>query len=194
LLEEMAGAQGFQIPKKRFEGGNMKSQGSRFLIAVVAFALVPLAWAQAQQAIKVADHRAQKMVLTSSTFSDGGTIPLSAVWNQRSAYRGGGNQSPHLPWTGAPRKTRSFIVVMYDVTATFTHWCMYNIAATATSLPDNAGATGSTLAYSCVESGEPSLCFQGLRAGPYATDAADVRQFPSGRRAALSGDDRGRME
>jgi hypothetical protein len=43
LLEEMAGAQCFQIPRRSFEAGNMKSQGSRFLIAVVAFALVPLA-------------------------------------------------------------------------------------------------------------------------------------------------------
>ena len=126
----------------------MKSHGSRSLIAVVAFALLPLACAQARQAIKVADHRAHKMVLTNATFSDGGTIPLSAVWNQCSAYPGGGNQSPQLSWTGAPQKTRSFIVVMYDVTTSFTHWGMYNIAATTTSLPENTGVAGSTpLAY-----------------------------------------------
>ena len=84
------------------------------------------------------------MVLTSTTFSDGGTIPLSAVWNQCSAYPGGGNLSPQLSWSGAPNKTRSFIVVMYDVTASFTHWGMYNIAARTTSLPQNAGVAGSS--------------------------------------------------
>src|SRR6516162_3067298 len=122
----------------------MNSHGSRFLIAVVAFALLSMAWAQAQPATKVADPRAHKMVLTSTTFSDGGTIPLSAVWNQCSAYPGGANQSPQLSWTGAPNKTRSFIVVMYDVTASFTHWGMYNVASSTTSLPQNAGVVGST--------------------------------------------------
>ena len=33
---------------------------------------------------------------------------------------------------------------MYDVTASFTHWGMYNIASSATSLPENAGVAGST--------------------------------------------------
>jgi Raf kinase inhibitor-like YbhB/YbcL family protein len=122
----------------------MKSHGSRFLIALVVLALLPMAWAQAQQPAKVTDNRAHKMVLTSTTFSDGGTIPLSAVWNQCSAYPGGGNQSPQLSWTGAPNKTRSFIVVLYDVTASFTHWGMYNIASRTTSLPENAGVAGST--------------------------------------------------
>jgi Raf kinase inhibitor-like YbhB/YbcL family protein len=122
----------------------MKSHGSRFLIALVVLALLPMAWAQAQQPAKVTDNRAHKMVLTSTTFSDGGTIPLSAVWNQCSAYPGGGNQSLQLSWTGAPNKTRSFIVVLYDVTASFTHWGMYNIASRTTSLPENAGVAGST--------------------------------------------------
>ena len=84
------------------------------------------------------------MVLTSAAFSDGGTIPLSAVWSQCSAYPGGGNLSPQLSWSGAPNKTRSYIVVMYDVTASFTHWGMYNISARTTSLPQNAGVAGST--------------------------------------------------
>jgi len=121
----------------------MKSHGSRFLIALVAFGLLFSAWGQAQQAAKFSDLRAHEMVLTSTTFSGGGTIPLSAVWNQCSAYPGGGNQSPQLSWTGAPKKTRSYIVVMYDVTASFTHWGMYNIAASTTSLPQNAGVAGS---------------------------------------------------
>ena len=122
----------------------MKSHGSRFLIALVAFALLSTVWTQAQPATTVVDPRAHKMVLTSTTFSDGGTIPLSAVWNQCSAYPGGANQSPQLSWSGAPNKTRSYIVVMYDVTASFTHWGMYNISGRTTSLPQNAGTAGSS--------------------------------------------------
>jgi Raf kinase inhibitor-like YbhB/YbcL family protein len=122
----------------------MKSSISRCLIAVSLFALLPMVCGQEQQSAKIAADRAHKMALTSTTFADGGTIPLSMVWNQCPFYLGGGNQSPQLSWTGAPRKTRSFIVVMYDITASFTHWGMYNIASTTTSLPENAGAPGST--------------------------------------------------
>ena len=122
----------------------MKSRGSRFLIALGAFALLATVWAHAQPASQVVTPRSHKMVLTSTTFSDSGTIPLSAVWNQCSAYPGGANQSPQLSWTGAPNKTRSFIVIMYDVTASFTHWGIYNISSRTTSLPQNAGVAGSS--------------------------------------------------
>jgi Raf kinase inhibitor-like YbhB/YbcL family protein len=56
----------------------------------------------------------------------------------------GGNQSPELSWTNAPPHTASFVVTLFDTTASFTHWGMYNIAATATGLPENAGVLGST--------------------------------------------------
>ena len=55
----------------------------------------------------------------------------------------GGNQSPELQWTGAPWGTRSFVVIMFDVTASFTHWGMYNIESHRTMLPLNAGVAGS---------------------------------------------------
>ena len=49
----------------------MKSHGSRFLIALVAFTLLSIARAQAQPANTVAAPRAHKMALTSTAFSDG---------------------------------------------------------------------------------------------------------------------------
>ena len=55
----------------------------------------------------------------------------------------GGNQSPELHWTGAPQRTRSFVVVMFDVTASFTHWGMYNIAPDRTMRPLGAGVANS---------------------------------------------------
>jgi Raf kinase inhibitor-like YbhB/YbcL family protein len=121
----------------------MKSGISRSVIAFSLFAVLPIAWAQNQQATNKGADPGHKLSLTSITFSDGGTIPLSMVWNQCSAYPGGANQSPQLSWTGAPNRTRSFIVVAYDVTASFTHWGMYNIAPTTKSLPVNAGVAGS---------------------------------------------------
>ena len=89
--------------------------------------------------------------LTSKTFENGQTFPLSMINNMVAngmnacSINGapGGNQSPQLSWSGAPYGTRTFAVIMFDVTASFTHWGMYNIAGTTTSLPENAGVAGS---------------------------------------------------
>ena len=88
----------------------------------------------------------------SATFKNDTTLPLSMVDNivvngtNACSLDGspGGNQSPQLSWTNAPADTRSFVVVLFDPTASFAHWGMYNIAANATGLPANAGAAGST--------------------------------------------------
>ena len=83
--------------------------------------------------------------LSSSTFKNGATLPLSMIYDS-CTYNGeaGGDESPELSWTGAPRNTRSFVMVTYDVTASFTHWGMYNISGELSMLPANAGAPGST--------------------------------------------------
>lgn len=90
--------------------------------------------------------------LTSTTFQNGTVLPISTIDNivvngvNVCSINGapGGDESPELSWTGAPPGTRSFVVVLYDVTASFTHWGMYNIAGSATGLPQNAGVAGST--------------------------------------------------
>ena len=96
------------------------------------------------------DHH--HMSLHSATFVDGGTLPLSMIYNIANSAgqntctasgAAGGNQSPQLTWRHAPPETRSFVVIAYDVTAQFTHWQMYNIPADRTSLPENAGIPGS---------------------------------------------------
>lgn len=89
--------------------------------------------------------------LTSTTFVDNGTLPPSAIDNilvngvNACTADGspGGDQSPALSWQNAPHRTKSFVVVLYDTTAAFTHWGMYNISATASGLPANAGVAGS---------------------------------------------------
>ena len=89
--------------------------------------------------------------LSSTTFSSGSTMPLSTILNNpvngvnTCSPNGapGGDESPQLSWFGAPRGTRSYVVVLYDVTASFTHWGMYNISPEVTQLPQNAGVAGS---------------------------------------------------
>ena len=92
------------------------------------------------------------MTLHSATFVNGGTLPLSMIntfpdangMNTCTASgAAGGNESPQLTWKHAPDETRSFMLIIYDVTAQFTHWAMYNIPAGTTSLPQNAGIADS---------------------------------------------------
>jgi Raf kinase inhibitor-like YbhB/YbcL family protein len=55
----------------------------------------------------------------------------------------GGNMSPSLKWTGAPAGAKSFAINLYDPDAPtgsgFWHWIVFNIPASTTSLPKNAG-------------------------------------------------------
>lgn len=120
----------------------------------VLWALIPAAIGSLSSAgsAQARDHE-PPLKLTSSTFVDGGTLPLSAIHTALNANglntctadgSPGGNESPQLSWSRVPDDTRSFVVIMYDVTASFTHWGMYNIPASTTSLPANAGALPSS--------------------------------------------------
>lgn len=77
----------------------------------------------------------------SRTFKNEKSVPFSMVYKGNGCN--GGDMSPQLQWAGAPKKTKSFAVLMLDTTAIFWHWGMYDIAKTATSLPQNAGSSTS---------------------------------------------------
>ena len=77
------------------------------------------------------------LTVTSTSFADGAEIPAK--------YAGGQGVSPQLSWTGAPEGTAAFVVIMHDVDVAIpagnlyndiTHWVVYNIPASATSLPE----------------------------------------------------------
>jgi Raf kinase inhibitor-like YbhB/YbcL family protein len=57
----------------------------------------------------------------------------------------GGNISPALSWKNPPADTKSFAILMHDQDAPtggagFWHWVLVNLPATATGLPQGAGA------------------------------------------------------
>ncbi|MEY9836593.1 YbhB/YbcL family Raf kinase inhibitor-like protein [Streptacidiphilus sp. EB103A] len=86
--------------------------------------------------------------LSSRTVCNGhplSTAQLSGIFG----VPGGKDISPQLYWSGFPKKTKSFVVSMYDPEAPtgsgFWHWIVEDIPAATTSLPENAGALGSTI-------------------------------------------------
>jgi len=125
---------------------NHKNIRSRMIAASAAFVLLVGA------GTGMAGDDDRRMTLHSDTFRDGATLPLTMIGipnpnfgETTCTFNGvpGGNMSPQLTWQHAPDETRSFVVTVYDEVAQFTHWAMYNIPASTTSLPENAGTPGS---------------------------------------------------
>src|SRR5713226_1741707 len=72
-----------------------------------------------------------QLTLTSPAIAPGAAIPGEFACI-------GGDRSPELTWSGAPKSTRTFALVVDDPNApggTFFHWVAYNIPASRTSLP-----------------------------------------------------------
>ena len=96
----------------------------------------------------VASASAAQMTVTSPDVKPGARIADEQVANGFGCS--GGNVSPALTWSGAPKETKSFAVSVYDPDAPtgsgFWHWVMFDIPATVTSLPKNAGDPKAKLA------------------------------------------------
>lgn len=90
----------------------------------------------------------KKFTLTSPDVHQGQKIANQYAFNGMGCT--GTNTSPALSWSGAPAKTKSFAVTMYDPDAPtgsgWWHWVVFNIPANATGLPKNAGDLAANLA------------------------------------------------
>ena len=86
---------------------------------------------------------AMALVLSSTAFAPNASIPKVYTCE-------GKDLSPPLSWTGAPEGTRSYVLIVDDPDApdpkapklTWVHWVIYNIPATATSLPEDEKKQG----------------------------------------------------
>ncbi len=90
------------------------------------------------------------MALTSTAFDDSGIIPPKYDGVETGV-------SPPLSWTNTPAGTQSFVLLLHDLepapkqnTADITHWVLFNIPGTTTSLPE-AIAAGPQLADGTIQ-------------------------------------------
>ena len=84
---------------------------------------------------------ASAMTLTSPDVTPGGRIAGEQTFNAGECV--GGNVSPTLAWSGAPKGTKSFAVSMDDPDSPgggFWHWWVANLPADTTGLPKGAGS------------------------------------------------------
>ncbi len=83
---------------------------------------------------------AGSMSLQSNTFHNNGFLPLTVVYNANGCT--GANQSPELHWSSAPRRTKSFALIMHDPDAKapggWYHWVLYDISPRAHELAAGA--------------------------------------------------------
>jgi Raf kinase inhibitor-like YbhB/YbcL family protein len=106
----------------------------------IATLIVAVAASVSTSAAQSAPAAGPPMVLTTSAWPDGGQIPPK--------YTQAGEQiSPELKWTNVPAGTQSFVVNMLDPdvsvqrgTETQPHWIAWNIAGSATGLPEGVKA------------------------------------------------------
>lgn len=88
------------------------------------------------------------------------TIKPGSMLTEAQVFKGfgcdGKNISPTLKWTGAPKDAKSYAVTVYDPDAPtgsgWWHWVVFNIPASASELPEGAGAVdGKTLPAGAVQ-------------------------------------------
>jgi hypothetical protein len=114
----------------------MKTNRGRTAVPIVEYLMVAgLLWGRPG----IAQETSMSLSLTSPAFSANGEIPKEYTCE-------GGDHSPELTWSGAPQGTRSFALIEDDPDApdpkapktTWVHWVLYDIPASATSLPKDA--------------------------------------------------------
>jgi Raf kinase inhibitor-like YbhB/YbcL family protein len=96
------------------------------LVSVPAVAAGPLSPAGAQGASKMA------FAVSSASFPNGGDIPRKFTCD-------GADVSPEISWIEPPPGTQSFALIADDPDApsgTWTHWVLFDLPATTTSLPE----------------------------------------------------------
>jgi Raf kinase inhibitor-like YbhB/YbcL family protein len=106
------------------------------------------------------------MTLTTTAFTDGGTIPVRFSQAAEGAAPGEGT-SPALTWANPPAGTQGFVLHMHDMEVVRmrgledqVHWLVWNIPASVTSLPEGV-PRGATLANGAFQTSATGPVYRG---------------------------------
>lgn len=91
--------------------------------------------------LKKAAEKAGALIVKSSAFTSGSNIPVQYACSK---VPGGKDFSIPLEWSSAPKDTKSYAILMYDlnpVAKNFIHWGVINIPLNVTSLREAASRT-----------------------------------------------------
>ncbi len=86
-------------------------------------------------------REASAMNISSTSYPNGGTIPLKYVMRTI----GGENISPEFSWKDYPKETRSFALIMYDphpIAHNWVHWAVIDIPSHTSELPEGVSGKG----------------------------------------------------
>jgi Raf kinase inhibitor-like YbhB/YbcL family protein len=118
----------------------VKRSGLRILGLLLLIIAVLAAWVLLRRSASrkdIVDARTVPvLVVASSSFADGGTIPSKFTCD-------GGDVSPQISFTVPPAGTKSFALIVDDPDApagSFVHWVVFNLPATLRDLPEGASA------------------------------------------------------
>ena len=123
-------------------GGIVLSGGIGLGSGAIALAAdAPTAGKAADKPPTKASSKSSKLTLVSPDIGADKDMAIDQVFNGFGCQ--GKNLSPALFWSGAPAGTQSFAVMVHDPDAPtgsgFWHWVVYNIPASANSIPAEAG-------------------------------------------------------
>lgn len=85
----------------------------------------------------------KKFTLTSSAFKNNGSIPVKYA---NTGIKGGKNISIPLSWSNAPKGTKSFAIIVYDlnkVAENWVHWAVINIPSNVSKVSESASCSSS---------------------------------------------------
>jgi hypothetical protein len=105
------------------------------------------AWAVLVVTAPASQAQAAPFEVTSTAFKDGGMLAKKNAADDPMRMCGGENVSPPLAWSGAPAKTKSFAIFMFDPDGlgglSVSHWVAYGIPGNVTSLGEGEAGKAS---------------------------------------------------
>ncbi len=120
----------------------MKKQSDIMSGAVNALLLVllivPLSNTGSEYFQKIKKGKQMELKIFSPAFTEGSLIPARYTCD-------GLDESPPLNWSGAPKETKTFAIIVDDPDAPggdWVHWVIFNIPASTTGLKENASLSG----------------------------------------------------